>query len=115
MKEHINYDILKDSNGEPYAVVMPYDAFLEMNKRADTDKAIAIPHEVVELHVLKGKSLVRAWRLHLGLTQKDVADKMGITQASFSQMENNHDKLRPSTLKRIADAMGIEWEQLVEK
>ncbi|WP_415717824.1 helix-turn-helix domain-containing protein [Maridesulfovibrio sp.] len=39
---------------------------------------------------------------------------MGITQVSFSQMEHYPDKLRPSTLKRIANAMDIELEQLAD-
>ncbi|NDV28850.1 helix-turn-helix domain-containing protein [Desulfovibrio sp. JC010] len=114
MKERIDYDILKDSLGQPYCVVMPYDSFLELNKKADSDSSISIPHEVVKLHVLENKPLVRAWREHLGKTQTEVAESMGIKQASFSQMENNPKSLRPSTLKRIADAMGIEWEQLSE-
>ncbi len=81
----------------------------------DTDKSIAIPQEVVENHILHGKTLVKSWREHLNMTKNEVAAKMGITQASFCQMENNPKSLRPSTLKRIADAMGIRWEQLEEE
>lgn len=73
-----------------------------------------IPNEVVSILMRKRVSFVRAWREHLGLTQREVAERMGISQSSYAQMESNAHKLRPSTAKRIADAFGIEWEQLRE-
>jgi predicted transcriptional regulator len=42
----------------------------------------AIPHEVVGLTVKKGYTLVRAWREYLRLTQAEVAERMGISQAA---------------------------------
>jgi transcriptional regulator with XRE-family HTH domain len=48
----------------------------------------------------------------LGLTQKEVAVKMGITQAALSQMESSKKKLRKATLEKLASALGIDVEQL---
>jgi len=67
-----------------------------------------IPNEVVELMVKKRYNTVKAWRIYLGLTQKDVADKAGITQAAFSQMEKTENELRSGTLEKLAFAMGLD-------
>ncbi len=42
-----------------------------------------------------------------GLTQTDMANKLGITQSAFSYMLNSKNRLRPKTLKRIAIALGF--------
>lgn len=47
----------------------------------------AIPHEVVGLTIKRGCTLARAWWEYLGLTQQEVAGRMGITQTALSQME----------------------------
>lgn len=97
-------------NGTPAFAVIPYADYLEMiPKRNESDY---IPHEVVELVVKKDFNLVKAWRKHLGLTQKEVAKKAGITQAALSQMEKTDNELRTGTLEKLADAMGIDVKQL---
>ena len=65
-----------------------------------------IPHEVVGVTIKIGYTLVRAWREYLGLTQKEVAEKMGITQAALSQMESGEKKLRKVSLEKLATALG---------
>lgn len=42
-----------------------------------------------------------------GLTQVDLAKKAGITQTSYSQIENGLNKPRKETLERIARALDI--------
>jgi transcriptional regulator with XRE-family HTH domain len=71
----------------------------------------SIPHKVVGLTVKKGYPLVRAWREYLKLTQAEVADRMGISQAALSQMEAGGKRLRKATLEKPAAAMGIRVEQ----
>jgi len=48
----------------------------------------------------------------LGLTQKEVAEKIGITQAALSQMESGEKKLRKATLEKLAEALGVSVEQI---
>ncbi|HIJ91138.1 MAG: helix-turn-helix domain-containing protein [Desulfobulbaceae bacterium] len=72
-----------------------------------------VPHEVVGLHVQDGILLARAWREYLGLTQAEVAERAGITQAALSQMESGEAKLRKATREKLARAMGLNPEQLV--
>jgi len=58
--------------------------------------------------------LLKAWRKHLGLTQKEVARRAGITQSALSQMERMAINNRTATLEKLAKAMGIEAGQLVD-
>lgn len=102
-------------NGHPAFVVIPYDEYI---KAFPGEPWIPgndlIPHEVVGLVVKKGFTLVRAWREYLSLTQKEVAENMGITQAALSQMESGEKKLRKATLEKLAKAMGLSIEQVPE-
>ena len=72
----------------------------------------AIPHEVVGLVIKKEMNLVKAWRTYLGLTQREIAKRAGISQAALSQMEKSTNTLRTPTLEKLAEAMGIGVEQL---
>lgn len=71
-----------------------------------------VPHEVVGLHVEQDFTHLRAWREYLGLTQTEVAERAGITQAAFSQMESGETKLRKATREKLAKAMGLNPDQL---
>nr|WP_269764190.1 helix-turn-helix transcriptional regulator [Desulfobacula toluolica] len=64
------------------------------------------------LVIKKGYNLIKAWRVHLGMTQKQVAGKAGITQAALSQMERTEQENKTSTLEKLALAMGLSVEQL---
>jgi len=72
----------------------------------------AVPHEVMRLHVVDGLTLRRAWRESLGLTQAEVAERMGITQPALSQLESPAARPRRATLRRLAAALGVGAEQL---
>lgn len=76
------------------------------------DDEVTIPHEVVVLHLEQGMPLIRAWREHLGLSQREVARRMGVSQPAFAKMEAGDAKPRLATLKKIAAALGVEWEQI---
>ena len=72
----------------------------------------AVPLEVMRLAVVDGLTLRRAWREYLGLTQAEVAGRMGITQPALSQLEAASARPRRATLKRLAEALGVSVEQL---
>lgn len=78
------------------------------------DSEFTIPHDVVGLNVIEGKSMVRAWREYKKVAHKEMAARMGITQAAYSRMEKPGANLRRATLKSIARAMNIRVEQLTE-
>jgi len=111
MKEHTEHQIIKH-DGKPMFAVIPYNDYIDLIERRDRE--LTIQHEVIQKTVLEDKSKVRAWREYKGLKQSDMAGRLGVTQAAYSQMENPGANLRSSPLAKIAEAMGIHIEQIVE-
>jgi DNA-binding XRE family transcriptional regulator len=102
-------------NGHPAFVVIPYDEYIKVfPEKPWIPENDLIPHEVVGMVAKRGFTLIRAWREHLNLTQKEVAENMGISQAALSQMESGEKKLRKATLEKLAMAMGLSIEQIRE-
>jgi len=100
-------------DGEPAFAVIPYREYLRLVEAGPrVPEGGAVPHEVMRLTVVDGLTLRRAWREYLGLTQAEVAQRMGITQPALSQLESPEARPRRATLKRLAEALGIAVEQL---
>jgi DNA-binding XRE family transcriptional regulator len=97
-----------ESDGRPLFVLVPYEEYLTTVAH---EKA-TIPHEVVERHILDGVSLVRAWREYQGLSQQETAERIGVSQSAYSQMEKPDAHLRRATLQKIAEALNVLPEQL---
>lgn len=70
----------------------------------------AIPHDVVSATV-DGASPMRAWREYLGLTQTEVAARMGVSQAAYAQTEAAA-RPRKATVVRVAAALRLAVEHL---
>lgn len=111
MNTPIKHQLINDKNGNPLFALVPYDEYVKFLHFKDE---ATIPNDVVERMVMGGKSIIRAWREHLKLSQKEVAGRMGVTQAAYSQMEKAPDKLRRDTLEKIAQALGVSHDQLSE-
>jgi len=100
-------------DGKPVFVVIPFDEYLRLfPEAAGLLEGKPIPREVVGLTIGKGYTLIRSWREYKGLTQKDLARRIGITQAALSQMESGDKRLRKVTLEKLAAALGIDADQL---
>lgn len=100
-------------DGKPEYAILPYMDYLRLLEKAEDSEAL-IPHEVVGLVIEKDFNLLKAWRKHLGLTQKEVAQRAGITQSALSQMECTAGNNRTATLEKLAKALGIATSQLVD-
>jgi DNA-binding XRE family transcriptional regulator len=74
-----------------------------------------IPHEVVVAAVHNHWSLARAWREYFGLSQQDVAKRMGISVCAFASMETEFYRVAPLTRERLAEGLGIGLDQLVSR
>ena len=108
--------------GIPVFVVIPFADFAREHpveaaritpKTPRIPEGDYVPHEVVGLHIERDITYLHAWREYLGLTQAEVAERAGITQAALSQMESGEAKLRKATREKLAQAMGLNSEQLV--
>ncbi|GGC12969.1 helix-turn-helix domain-containing protein [Pseudoduganella buxea] len=103
MNAFTNVQIINGPNGEPVYVVIPYATYMQTQSRQRDD---CVPHQVVGLIADHGWTAARAWREYLGLTQQQVAERIGISQPAYAQQEAG---LRPrkSTREKIAAALGI--------
>lgn len=108
MNARTEFQIIVGKDGQPAFVVVPYDDFRRMQGQAQQG---TVPNEVVNLSFERGMSAMAAWREHLGLTQAQVASRIGITQAAYAQMERSRQPRR-STLEKVAAALGLTVEQL---
>ena len=57
--------------------------------------------------------LIKKARRKAGMTQADLAEKLGISYVGISQWENGTRNPKYDTIRRIANALGIEWTELV--
>ncbi|MGB3287971.1 MAG: helix-turn-helix transcriptional regulator [Burkholderiaceae bacterium] len=106
MNAPINIQIINGSGGTPAFVVIPYDEYVASRAHGDG----LIPHDVIS-RAVDGATPVRAWREHLGLTQAEVAARLGVSQSAYAQQENS-ERLRKASIQKIAAVLGIGQEQL---
>ncbi len=113
MKIHTNDVQIIEHNGKAAFAVLPYSSYLELVENAAEEQTY-IPEEVAHMVLLQEISLLKAWRKHLGISQQQLADKLGVTQGTISQIEKPNSKPQKRTLQKLADAMGVTIEQLTE-
>lgn len=111
MNALIDYQII-EQNGHPAFVVIPYDVFTELDIVQKPQNNGLIPHDIVGLHVIDGMPLVKAWRKHLGLTQKELALKADMVQSALARIESGKHESRDETLHKLAKAMNLSIDQL---
>ncbi|MFP2421521.1 helix-turn-helix domain-containing protein [Pseudescherichia vulneris] len=126
----MNIQFIKDKDGNTEYVVVPYHVWfnlmldrlpVEDEKEAENWEEIpiehdeyddvAIPHEVARL-ATESVSLQAAWRIYRGLSQQEVADKLGITQSAVSQLEAVDSRPQKRTREKLAAIYGCTQEQI---
>ncbi|KAF1053663.1 MAG: hypothetical protein GAK43_01285 [Stenotrophomonas maltophilia] len=106
MNEPTNVQIINDAEGKPAFVVIPYADYVAQQRLGEN----LIPHDVIS-RMVEGATAIRAWREHLGLTQAEVAQRLGVTQSAYAQQEAAN-RPRKATRERFAKVLGIATEQL---
>ncbi|MDR2488185.1 MAG: helix-turn-helix domain-containing protein [Desulfovibrio sp.] len=101
-----------ENNGQPLFVLVPYAEYMA-SLRPESAEAV-IPLAVSKAANMEGKSLVRAWREYKGLSQADMAERMGISRPAYAQLETKGANTRATTLHRLAAALEVPWEQLCD-
>jgi DNA-binding XRE family transcriptional regulator len=74
---------------------------------------ITIPLEVIEAK-LDGVHPIRAWRDYRGWTQSQLASKSGVGRDLIAQIETRRKNGSVDTLDRLARALGVPIESLIE-
>lgn len=119
---HIQF--ITDEPSGKQAAVIPIDLFERLMQQTDLAELYEditvtpgkhddaqIPNEVVEIMLSKDVTIQAAWRIYRGLTQKDVAEKLGIKQAAVSQFEKSENP-RKDNIERLAQLYQCKVEQL---
>ena len=97
---------IHDGDGKPAFVVLPYDLFMRRYVHNDG----LIPQSVLSARI-DGDSAIKAWRQYFGLSQAVMAEKLGISQPAFAQLENAK-RPRRQSMQKVATALKIGIEQL---
>ena len=69
---------------------------------------------MMDVVVYVGDNL-RELRTLSALTQEELADRAGITATALSRIERNEAEPRPSTLRKLAAALGVEPRELIKR
>ncbi|CUS05008.2 Transcriptional regulator, XRE family [Candidatus Promineifilum breve] len=116
--------ILKE--GQPEYAVLPYETYLRLVEDAemladvrDYDAAIQaiaegeelIPAEVVYA-LLDGANPIRVWREYRGLSQGELAAKVGISPSYLSQLESGKRDGTMEVLSAVAAALDVTLDDL---
>ena len=115
--------ILKGKNGKPAFVVIPYDVWVRLQKdiedledlrlydgaKARTEETF--PAELVR-QLIDGRNPIAVFREYRGLTQRTLAEAAGITPLYVSQIETGRRKGTVKVLRRIADALKVDLDDI---
>ncbi|MFB0516804.1 MAG: helix-turn-helix domain-containing protein [Candidatus Neomarinimicrobiota bacterium] len=117
----INYQIIT-SRGKPRFAIVEYQTFMKLLEQFENQKKDRSATKrtrrrkeptASELTQLMRTNPIKGWRLFRNMTQSDLADKTGLKQTHVSLMEANKIKPRENTLKKLAEALNCNVDDLV--
>ncbi|ELY3413888.1 helix-turn-helix transcriptional regulator [Cronobacter sakazakii] len=121
-----NAQVIHDKEGKPEYVVIPFELYLSLLTQLEDNETllplpfemsdendVTVPHEVVGISVEQNVSLQAAWRIWRGLSQQDVAEKLGISQSAVSQLESPDSRPQKRTREKLAALYDCQPEQLI--
>ena len=119
-----NIQFITDSRGQRISAVVPIELFEKLTRDSDiaelyepvqnetgTSDNVRYPNEVINILSEKGCTMQAAWRVYRGLTQKQVAEALGIKQSTVSEFEKS-ERPRKDNLERLATLYKFSPEQL---
>jgi DNA-binding XRE family transcriptional regulator len=116
-----------EKNGKPEWAIIPYEQyqrFLEALEMLEDIRAYdeakqriaggeeTVPSEVTYA-ILDGANPIRVWREHRGLTQKQLAENAGISNAYLSQLESGKRTGTADVLTAVAQALDLTVEDIL--
>jgi DNA-binding XRE family transcriptional regulator len=117
-----------ESNGKPEWAVIPYQDYLQLVEQAEMLQDIRdydtlkealeqgneelVPSQIVYA-ILDGDHPIRVWREYRGLSQQELAERVGISVPYMSQLENGQRKGSLEVLTAIAKALRLSLDDVV--
>jgi DNA-binding XRE family transcriptional regulator len=110
-------------NGETL-VILPLADYERLLDQADIAKATKVaadiaagrdelvPAEIVN-RILDGENKVRVWRAHRGLSARDLAKATGLSAPYISEIESGKKEGSLSAMRKIAEALKVDLDDLV--
>ena len=83
--------------------ILTYDRAKSQVREGDDE---TVPSQVVN-RLLDGENPIRVWREFRGLTQQQLAERIGIPESSLQQIESDMEEVRILTLSRIASVLHV--------
>jgi len=124
----MNVQIIK-KGGQPEWAVLPFSEYKKvMNTLEDAADASdiatfahalesgeeeALPQAMVQRLLLDDESPVKVWREHRGISQKSLAEAVGISQAYIAQIEKGTREGSIKALKAIAGELRVDVDDLI--
>ena len=107
-------------NYRPTHVLVPIDEYEELVSGAEAQELVArledpstkwVPAKTAAAQF--AGSWIAAARQQAGLTQKQLAERVGVPQSQISRIEKHPDHTTLRTMKRIATALGLDLAALL--
>ena len=81
-------------------------------REAKLSQEETLPGEVIDRIILNDENPARVYREYRGLTQQQLADKVGIQRAYLTEIETGRKSGSIKTLKAIAQALGVDLDDI---
>lgn len=116
---------ITDSKGQRVSAVLPIELFEKLIRDSDLDELYepvqseestspdtTYPNDVINIFSEKNCTMQAAWRIYRGMTQKQVAESLGIKQATVSEFEKS-ERPRKDNIERLAKLYRCSPDQLI--
>ena len=122
----IKPQVILDEKGQPAYAVIPWrlykrlsdlDSDLDLSDEELYDSAKSADEESFPIDVvdrlLAGENAVKVYRVHRGITQKQLAQEVGINTVYLSQIETGRRTGSTQTLAKLAKSLNVDLGDLI--
>lgn len=73
---------------------------------------LTLPYQIALMITMNNTHPVTAWRNYYGMTQKILADSIGISEYEVQEIEQSNKHLKQENMAKLAHVFGIQEESL---
>jgi DNA-binding XRE family transcriptional regulator len=120
----VPHQVIHDARGDPEYAVVPYADFVRLSRgeqdlkdRQMAEAALAeeqLPWSTAK-RLLHGESPIKVWREHRGLSQRQLAEAVGVRATYVSQLETGRKRPSLQLAIALARALSLNIDDLVSE